>query len=128
MRRDGDDKSTVPLIRIAKRASHRQVLSHFVHKLSDVHGSTFLSRPPHRENAPLRLLPPAGYLAIRAHTEAIWGIRVHKPAMVRWQYIGNTLAGVEIRCAGCRCVVDRGEVVERCGHRDCCCRDFPNKR
>jgi hypothetical protein len=32
--------------------------------------------------------------------------------------------GMEIRCADCGCVVDRGEIVERCGEPDCCCANL----
>jgi hypothetical protein len=31
---------------------------------------------------------------------------------------------MEMRCAGCGCLVDAGKVVERCGDPDCCCRDL----
>jgi hypothetical protein len=32
-----------------------------------------------------------------------------------------------MRCAGCGCLVERGEVVERCDDPDCCCKDLPDK-
>jgi hypothetical protein len=34
---------------------------------------------------------------------------------------------MEIRCADCGCLVHRGEVIERCGDPDCCCKDLPDK-
>ena len=34
---------------------------------------------------------------------------------------------MEMRCAGCGCLVDAGDVVERCGTRECCCTDLPDK-
>src|SRR6516225_5169475 len=34
---------------------------------------------------------------------------------------------MEVRCAGCGCLVDAGEVVERCGDPECCCKDLPDK-
>ena len=35
---------------------------------------------------------------------------------------------MEMRCAQCGCLVDAGQVVERCGDLDCCCcRDDPEK-
>ena len=36
------------------------------------------------------------------------------------------MSGVEIACADCGCVVDRGVVLVRCGDPDCCCRDLPD--
>lgn len=35
---------------------------------------------------------------------------------------------MEMRCADCGCLVDRGEVVERCGEPDCCCTNLPDKQ
>jgi hypothetical protein len=33
---------------------------------------------------------------------------------------------MEITCAGCGCLVDRGVIVQRCAsHPDCCCRALP---
>ena len=33
---------------------------------------------------------------------------------------------MEIRCADCGCVVDRGVILERCAsHPGCCCGDLP---
>jgi hypothetical protein len=32
---------------------------------------------------------------------------------------------MEIMCAECGCVVDRGTVVERCEDPDCCCAHLP---
>jgi hypothetical protein len=33
---------------------------------------------------------------------------------------------MEITCAGCGCLVDRGVIVQRCAsHPDCCCRGLP---
>jgi hypothetical protein len=43
---------------------------------------------------------------------------------VPWDNAGN----MEMRCASCGCLVDRGEVVERCGKPDCCCTNLPDKR
>jgi len=34
---------------------------------------------------------------------------------------------MEMRCADCGCLVDRGEVVERCSNSECCCKDLPDK-
>lgn len=34
---------------------------------------------------------------------------------------------MDMRCAECGCLVDAGQVVERCGRSDCCCRDLPDK-
>jgi hypothetical protein len=34
---------------------------------------------------------------------------------------------MEIRCAECGCLVDAGEVVERCENSRCCCRELPDK-
>jgi hypothetical protein len=34
---------------------------------------------------------------------------------------------MEMCCAECSCVVDRGEVTERCGNPECCCKDLPEK-
>jgi hypothetical protein len=36
-------------------------------------------------------------------------------------------AQVEIVCADCGCVVDRGVVLVRCGNAECCCRDLPDR-
>jgi len=33
---------------------------------------------------------------------------------------------VEIACADCGCIVDRGAVLVRCGDPNCCCRDLPD--
>ena len=35
---------------------------------------------------------------------------------------------MEMRCADCGCLVDQGDVVERCGESDCCCTDLPDKQ
>jgi hypothetical protein len=33
---------------------------------------------------------------------------------------------MEIACAGCGCVVDRGVIIKRCdSHRRCCCGELP---
>jgi len=32
---------------------------------------------------------------------------------------------VEIRCAGCGCLVDRGVRVALCGDPECCCKELP---
>jgi len=32
---------------------------------------------------------------------------------------------VEIACADCGCLVDRGVVLVRCGDPECCCRELP---
>lgn len=33
---------------------------------------------------------------------------------------------MQITCADCGCLVDRGIVLVRCGKPDCCCRDLPD--
>jgi hypothetical protein len=35
---------------------------------------------------------------------------------------------MELRCADCWCLVDRGEVIERCSEPDCCCGNLPDKQ
>jgi hypothetical protein len=35
---------------------------------------------------------------------------------------------MEMHCADCGCLVDRGEVVERCSEADCCCANLPDKQ
>jgi hypothetical protein len=35
------------------------------------------------------------------------------------------MGGMEIACADCGCVVDRGVIVRSCGKSDCCCRHLP---
>lgn len=40
---------------------------------------------------------------------------------------GARMGAVEMRCADCGCLIDRGEVVERCADPDCCCKDLPDK-
>ena len=35
---------------------------------------------------------------------------------------------MEVRCAECGCLVDRGKVVERCANPECCCKDLPDKK
>jgi len=37
------------------------------------------------------------------------------------------MSAVEIACADCGCIIDRGVVVVPCGNRDCCCRDLPDR-
>ena len=34
---------------------------------------------------------------------------------------------MEMRCSECGCLVDAGQVVERCGDPECCCKDLPDK-
>jgi hypothetical protein len=34
---------------------------------------------------------------------------------------------MELRCADCGCLVDRGVRVETCGNADCCCTDLPRR-
>ena len=33
---------------------------------------------------------------------------------------------MEIACADCGCIIERGIVLVRCGNPDCCCRDLPD--
>jgi hypothetical protein len=35
---------------------------------------------------------------------------------------------MEMRFAECGCLVDRGEVIERCANQECCCNDLPDKK
>lgn len=39
---------------------------------------------------------------------------------------GKMALGV-MRCAGCGCLVDAGQVVKRCTDPQCCCRELPDK-
>ncbi len=34
---------------------------------------------------------------------------------------------MEMRCAECGCLVDSGNVVERCHDPECCCKNLPDK-
>lgn len=38
-----------------------------------------------------------------------------------------TVMPMEIICAECGCLVDRGEVIRRCDTQDCCCKDLPDR-
>ena len=39
--------------------------------------------------------------------------------------VGRTVAHMEITCAECGCLVDRGARVIPCETAECCCRDLP---
>lgn len=40
----------------------------------------------------------------------------------------GTMPAMDMRCADCGCLVDRGGVVDRCGDPECCCKDLPDTR